>query len=105
MVLPEKCNGCGLCVAVCPGLAIFIVDPVYKPGRAAVSFAYEYLPVPTEGDTVPATDREGHVVCSAVVEKVVSAKKYDMTRVVTISIPAEHAHTVRGILKNGRAAK
>ncbi len=97
VVIPEKCNGCGMCVAVCPGLAIFLVNANYAEGRAAVTFAYEYLPIPEKGTEVKATDREGNVVCSAIVEKMVNTKSYDQTRVVTISIPAEYANVVRGI--------
>ena len=105
VVLPEKCNGCGLCIAVCPGLAIFVVDLHHKPGLAAISFAYEFLPVPEKGDPISATDREGNVVCSGVVEKIVAVKNYDMTRVITISVPKEHAHTVRGIQPVKEACK
>ena len=96
-VIPQRCTGCGLCVAACPGLAIFLVDTEYDEGRAAVTFTYEYLPVPVKGAEVKATDREGNVVCNATVEKIVSPKSYDMTKVITISIPAEYVHIVRGI--------
>jgi Fe-S-cluster-containing hydrogenase component 2 len=93
----EKCTGCGLCVAVCPGLAIFLLDLGYKENFAAVTFAYEYLPVPDKGAVVPAVDREGNFICDAVVEKVVSVKGFDMTKVMTISVLAEFALVVRGI--------
>lgn len=96
---PEKCIGCGQCVAVCPGLAIFVLNAHYAPGRASVMFAYEYLPVPAKGDVVQAVDRAGSPVCDAIVEKVVAAKSYDMTRVITISIPVEHIEDVRGIAR------
>ena len=59
-------------------------------------FAYEYLPVPAKGDVVTAVNRAGNPVCEAVVEKVVMAKSYDMTRVITISIPEEYIEEVRG---------
>lgn len=62
-------------------------------------FAYEYLPVPAKGDVVQAVDRAGSPVCDAIVEKVVAAKSYDMTRVITISIPVEHIEDVRGIAR------
>jgi Fe-S-cluster-containing hydrogenase component 2 len=96
-VIPEKCTGCGMCVAVCPGLAIFVVDLNFAPQKAAITFAYEYLPVPQKGETVVAVDREGKPVCNATVEKVVSVKKYDMTKVLTISVPLEFANNARGI--------
>lgn len=94
---PSKCVGCGMCVAVCPGLAIFLLNAHFAPGRASVTFAYEYLPVPAKGDAVKAVDREGNVVCDATVEKVVAAKAYDMTNVMTISFPEEYLEDVRGI--------
>jgi len=96
-VEPEGCIGCGVCVAACPGLSIFLVDKYFAEGKAAVTFAYEYLPVPQKGDAVKAVDREGKAVCDATVEKVVSVKSYDRTKVVTISIPLEFADAVRGM--------
>jgi len=99
VVDPDKCIACGRCVAVCPGLAIFLLNAHFAPGRASVTFAYEYLPVPAQGDTVPAINREGKVVCDAVVEKVVRVKAYDMTNVVTISFPEEYLEEVRGIAR------
>lgn len=99
----EKCTGCGLCVAVCPGLAIFLVDIGYEENRASVTFAYEYLPVPDKKSLVSAVDREGKFVCEAVVEKVVSVKGFDMTKVMTISVPAEFALDARGIKRTVEA--
>ena len=93
----EKCSGCGMCIAICPGLAVFLADMNQREGCGSVSFPYEYLPVPKEGDVVKALDREGKVVCDAKVERVLSPPKYDMTKVVTILVPVEHVNTVRGI--------
>jgi len=97
----DACVGCGICVAACPGLAIFMVDKSIGGDEATVSFAFEYLPVPGEGDAVKAVDRSGKAVCDAIVEKVASIQNYDMTKVVTIRIPLEYAGTVRGI-KRGK---
>lgn len=96
-VIPEKCTGCGMCIAICPGLAIFVVDLNFAPQKAAITFAYEYLPVPKKGETVVAVDREGKPVCDAIVEKIISSKKHDMTKLITISVPLEFANTVRDI--------
>ena len=95
----SKCIACGKCVATCPGLAIFLINAHHAEKRASVTFAYEYLPVPAEGDTVPAINREGEVICDAVVEKVVRVKAYDMTNVMTISFPVEYIEEVRGIAR------
>ena len=99
VVDPDKCIACGRCVAVCPGLAIFLLNAHFAPGRASVTFAYEYLPVPAEGEAVRAINREGKEVCEAVVEKVVRVKAYDMTNVMTISVPEEYLEEVRGIAR------
>lgn len=95
----EKCSGCGVCVAQCPGLAIFIVD---KSGEeATVSFPFEYLPLPEPGDTVQAVNRACEFVCEARVVKVTKLKKNDHTPVVTIALPKEYADTVRSIRRLG----
>ena len=102
-VIPEKCNGCGNCVAICPGLAIFMIDLGYKEGSAAITFAHEYLPLPDKGESVKAVDRAGNVVCDAIVEKIVKVKSFDMTNVITISVPAEYVEIVRGIERKREA--
>ena len=48
----EICDGCGLCISACPGLAIFVVNLGSGGDAATVSLPYEYLPLPSAGDTV-----------------------------------------------------
>jgi len=97
----DKCTGCGVCVAQCPGLAIFIVDKTYNGTQATVSFPFEYLPLPEKGDTVQAVNRACEFVCEAKVVKVVKIKKNDNTPVVTIAVPKEYADSVRSIRRIG----
>lgn len=94
---PEKCNGCELCISICPGLAIFVVDATYSDGKAAVSFPYEYLPLPKEGDELEAINRKGETVCKGKIIKVRSPKSYDHTPVITIIVPKKYVDEVRGI--------
>jgi len=94
---PEKCTGCGLCVAACPGQACFLVDDAFAEGRASVDFPYEYLPLPEKGMTVCARDNEGNTVCDAVVEDVILRKSALGTAVVRVSVPKEFAYQVRGM--------
>ncbi|MDP2856454.1 MAG: 4Fe-4S binding protein [Bacillota bacterium] len=97
----EECTGCGLCIAACPGLAVFVVDMCFAPGRTAVSFPYEYLPLAARGDKVTACDRSGHAVCEAEVLKVLCPPRNDHTAVVTVVVPTAFAQEVRGIVRPG----
>lgn len=94
---PEKCKGCGICVASCPGLAIFVVDMTFSENEAAVSLPWEYLPVPQAGDRVNALSRSGEVLGNARVVDVKSPKSYDHTAVVTVAVPKGLAGEVRGL--------
>ena len=88
----EKCIGCTKCVGVCPGLAIFVVK--IKDDNALITLPYEFVPVPSVGDTVKALDRTGAVRSNAVVKKVVRNGK---TMVVTIDVDSSLAMDVRNI--------
>jgi Fe-S-cluster-containing hydrogenase component 2 len=98
-----KCNGCGACIAACPGLAIFMIHMGFSETHATVSFPYEFLPVPVVGDAVQAVNRSGEIICTGKVEKVNSAKHHDKTHVITISIPKQYARDARGIRLPERA--
>lgn len=93
----EKCTGCGLCVAVCPGLAIFLVERNRPDGRSTVTLPCEILPIPRVGDEVRALDRQGTFLCMAKVTRVHDAKKNDRTRVVTVSVEKQFCDEARGI--------
>jgi thioredoxin reductase/Fe-S-cluster-containing hydrogenase component 2 len=93
----ENCSGCGLCLAACPGQAVFVVDMSFAPGEASVAFPYEFLPLPAKGTQVQGTDRAGNPVCPARVVKVDARARYDKTAIVTVAVPREYAHAVRGI--------
>ncbi len=97
----EQCVGCGLCVAKCPGLAIFIVDGSVGDGEALVSFPYEYIPMPQKGDRVACVDRQGRYRCDGTVERVILTKQSDCTAVVTVRVPLEEMHHVRSMDRKG----
>lgn len=93
----DKCNGCGVCISRCPGLAIFVVDETYSETEALVKLPYEFLPLPAEGGFVTGLDREGRPACRARVVKVMSTKAQDRTPVVSVAVPKDMALTVRNI--------
>jgi Fe-S-cluster-containing hydrogenase component 2 len=95
----EKCTGCGVCVAQCPGLAIFTVDMSYSDTEAIVGFPFEYLPVPKVGEEVEAVSREGKIICKGIVKTVKNPSKFKNTNVIQIKIPIEFVNDVRGIKK------
>ena len=90
-----KCNGCGLCIFSCPGLAIFIVDDGYMEKRALVKIPYEFDPLPRRGETGLGLGREGQVACPALVEKVQKSPRQNRLSLLWLSIPREYAHEVR----------
>jgi Fe-S-cluster-containing hydrogenase component 2 len=99
----ERCIGCGLCIAACPGLAIFLVT-TDSDDEAEVTFPYEFLPLPEPGQIVTAVNREGESLAQAVVKKRWQSQGADGTHLVTIMLPAQLANQARGIrgLNNDR---
>lgn len=93
----ELCNGCGLCISVCPGLAIFVVDMSYSDSQALVMLPHEFIPLPEKGEIVDALDREGRVRCEAEVTRVLNTKAQDRTPIISILVPKELATQVRSI--------
>lgn len=93
----EKCNGCTVCIAKCPGLAIFVVNAAYSKSEATVTLPYELLPRPAPGTTVACLDRGGRRVCSGKVVKVLDSRAQNRCAVVTVAVPKRFFNTVRGI--------
>jgi len=91
----EKCNGCSLCVANCPGIAIFTIDETFSASEAEIGVPYEFRPLPESNESVEALDRAGKVVCQGKVVRVRNPKAFDRTPIVFISVPKEYSMTVR----------
>ena len=89
----EKCNGCGICVTRCPGLAIFVLDLSFSDTEALLKIPYEFRPLPAAGEMVAALNREGNRVGSARVIKVQEQK--NKTTVVWLAVPTLLAAEVR----------
>ena len=95
-----KCAGCLKCVAICPGLAIAMVDRRVDPtGRTAkVTLPWE-MPEGriAPGETVVTTGEEGAVVGTGKVVRILSGKALNRRRLVVLEVPAAQADQVAGI--------
>ena len=92
----EKCTGCGMCVAKCPGLACFVIDMSYAPDKAVIKLPYELIPVPAKGEMVKCLSRTGEEVAEGEVLAVTQPFK-DSTNVVSVVIPKKLASDIRAI--------
>lgn len=89
----NKCTGCSTCVAVCPGLAAFVVD-LSREDSDYVTLPHEMLPAPKVGDEVELLNRRGERVGKGIVVRVWEKNK---TYVVTLRVPKGLGMEVRAI--------
>jgi len=94
----EGCIGCEQCVAVCPGLAITLVD--YRDDREhpTVTIPYEFPPETIDaGDIVTVLDTEGKVLGNVEVLRVRTPRFADRALLVRVKAPPEIAKRIAGI--------
>ena len=92
-----KCGGCGVCIASCPGLAIFLVHKNFTDTTSLVEFPFEYLPLPEEGAIVPCGGRDGQFIADGKVVKVKKARRNDGTALILVEVPKEFFMDIRTI--------
>lgn len=97
----DKCVGCGLCVAGCPGQAIFLVD-MTAPEFDTVTMPYEYYPLPVKGQQVQCLSRAGEFLTDGEVLRVVMTKVNDRTAVVEVKVPKGFGMEVRSFSTDGK---
>jgi sarcosine oxidase subunit alpha len=94
----EECTGCARCVAICPGLAITLVDYRKDHDEPAVTIPYEFLDNSIAvGDVVTVLDMEGQVLGNVEVVRVRNVKANDRTILVQVKAPKEIAKQIAGI--------
>jgi ferredoxin len=100
--LPEyvgkDCTGCAQCVAICPGLAITLVDYRKDPEVPTVTIPYEFPPETIhEGEVVTVLDTEGAILGNVEVVKVWAPTFADRALLVQVRAPREIARRIAGI--------
>ncbi len=93
----DLCNGCGVCISGCPGLAIFMVDLTRGQEQAKVALPYEFTDLPERGERVMALDRSGKELGPAQVLRVQKSKRLDRTPIITIAVPRKWALKARNM--------
>lgn len=95
------CTGCGVCVAVCPGLAIRLVEEKSSAGpKRVVVFPYEYQDPPEIGESVEVVDMQGMIVGQALVVNRKRPLKEDPTLLIHVEVDATLADVVWSIRCN-----
>ncbi len=94
----KACLGCEQCVAICPGLAITLVDYRTDAERPTVTLAYEFLVNHIAvGDRVTALDTRGNILGDVEVVNVRAIKRNDRTILVRVRAPKAIAKHIAGI--------
>jgi sarcosine oxidase subunit alpha len=94
----EECTGCARCVAICPGLAITLVDYRKDADDPTVTIPYEFLEASIAvDDVVTVLDMEGQVLGNVEVVRVRNIKANDRTILVGVKAPKGIAKRIAGI--------
>ncbi len=94
----EDCIGCEQCVAICPGLAVTLVDYRKDDDYPTVTIPYEFPEETIDaGDVVTVLDTEGTVLGNVEVVKVRAPRFADRALLVRVKAPHEIAKRIAGI--------
>jgi Fe-S-cluster-containing hydrogenase component 2 len=88
----DSCIGCGKCVGVCPGLALFLVKIIKN--KALITLPYEFLPVPHKDQEVEVLNRMGERLDIGIVKKL---RKIGKTWIITVEVNRKYALNGRNI--------
>jgi len=94
----KGCTGCEKCVAICPGLAITLVDYRKDAEFPTVAIPFEFLKDRlAAGDQVTVEDTEGNALGRVEVAAVKALKANDRTVIVKVRAPREYAKKIAGL--------
>ncbi|MDR3576169.1 MAG: FAD-dependent oxidoreductase [Anaerolineaceae bacterium] len=92
------CGGCERCVAICPGLAITLVDSRKNPDIPMVSIPFEFeIDLIQKGDMVTVLDTEGASLGDVAVYDLLAPKFAGRTKILRVQAPAEMAGKIAGV--------
>jgi Fe-S-cluster-containing hydrogenase component 2 len=86
----DVCTGCGICIFSCPGLAIMVAQ--VRGDQAVFRIPYEMLPLPNKGDVWHGIDRNGDIICDALIENISFTKRQDRTAILTVVVDQVYLH-------------
>jgi sarcosine oxidase, subunit alpha len=96
-VFDGECTGCRKCVAICPGLAITLVDYRKDTSRPVVTIPWELGEWTVEtGDEVSLTDWEGETLGYGTVVSLKPAPGYPATMLLDVQVDSAIANRVAG---------
>ena len=92
-----ECKGCMKCLAICPGLAITLVDYRKDPENPVVFLPYEIGNIAVaKGDRIHCVDVDGHLLGDFTVLGARATKESNKTWIVRIQVPKAIARKVVG---------
>ncbi len=91
----NECSGCAKCVAICPGLAITLVDFRKDAENPTVTLPYEVSNIKVKkGDNVEGVDIDANPLGNFEVVRVTEPKSTNKTQLVRIRVPKKISHKV-----------
>ncbi len=97
----DNCNGCGICMSKCPGLAIIVVDGSYSENEVLFRIPYEFIPLPNKDDIVKGLDRSGEYITDVKVVRVQNPKSFDKTAIIDVVVNRDYLYDFRNIELGG----
>lgn len=95
----QSCIACGRCVAVCPGLAISLVDFRKQNGFGLVSLPFEQDPSHLKvGQMIGVTTTAGEKLGQLPIQKIGKVPGFKGTTIVTVEAPQEMAGLIAGFV-------
>ena len=94
----KECLGCGRCVAVCPGLAITLIDFRKNPKKPLVTLPFEMNQhIFNKRDIITVVSEDNETLGDFPIKKTRVIKEFPKTQLISVEIPKEYAKKAAGI--------